>query len=111
MPPCIARHLASMRPNSPSYALQREYWAAFLECARSSRGAGRSNKMPQSQYYMNFPIDQNNARLNVAMIRPRSQIRVAINLCGMNAELYFRLRGQLVPEEPHSVRTTMSASS
>lgn len=40
---------------------------------------------------MNFPIGRNKVRLNVAMIRPTSQIRVAIILCGVNAKLYFRL--------------------
>jgi hypothetical protein len=71
--------------------LQQEYWAGFLDTLNQTQGLVVSDKKPQPQYYMNFPIGRNKVRLNVAMIRPRSQIRVAINLCGVNAKLHFRL--------------------
>lgn len=75
--------------------LQRDYWAAFMERLDQIGGPVMSNKKPQPQAYMNFPIGHSKIRLNVAMIRSKAQMRVALNLCGVNAKLYFRqLRAQ-----------------
>lgn len=71
--------------------LQQEYWAAFLDTLNQINGPVVSNKKPQPQHYMNFPIGRTKVRLNTAMIRPKSQIRLAINLCGAKAKLYFQL--------------------
>lgn len=71
--------------------LQRDYWSDFLNMLDRAKAPLTSNKKPLPQTYMNFPSGRSKIRLNVAMIRAKSQIRVALNLCGGNAKLYFRL--------------------
>ena len=76
---------------SKTRIMQRDYWAAFQQVLNRASGAVSSDRTPQPQSYMAYPIGRSGFSLHAAMNRPNRQIRSELYLYGSSAKAFFHL--------------------